>query len=47
VRRIIECTLADLGRYPQYAVKNGRLYEAQTLTEVWPREQALPRLWFQ
>lgn len=23
-----------------------RLYEAATLDEVWPRERALPRLWF-
>jgi Amidohydrolase family len=30
----------------RWVMKNGRLYEAQTLREVWPREQALPRLWF-
>jgi hypothetical protein len=27
-------------------MKNGRLYEAATLNEVWPRERALPALWF-
>ncbi|UIJ46739.1 amidohydrolase family protein [Sphingomonas cannabina] len=28
-------------------MKNGRLYDAGTLDEVWPRRQALPRQWFQ
>ena len=28
-------------------MKNGRLYDAGTLDEVWPRQRALPRLWFQ
>ncbi len=26
----------------QYVMKNGRLYEAETLNEVWPRQRALP-----
>lgn len=30
----------------RWVMKNGRLYEAATLNEVWPRERALPRLWF-
>ena len=25
---------------------NGRLYDAEFLTEIWPREQELPSLWF-
>jgi hypothetical protein len=28
----------------RYVMKNGRLYEADTLNEVWPRQQALPPL---
>ena len=28
----------------RYVMKNGRLYEAETLNEVWPRTQALPAL---
>lgn len=28
-------------------MKNGRLYDANTLAEVWPRQRALPPLWFQ
>lgn len=27
-------------------MKNGRLYDAKTLDEVWPRQRALPPLWF-
>ena len=30
----------------QYVMKNGRLYEADTLTEIWPRERALPTQWW-
>jgi hypothetical protein len=30
----------------RYVMKNGRLYEAATLTEVWPRQQALPTQWW-
>jgi hypothetical protein len=26
----------------RYVMKNGRLYEANTLNEIWPRQQALP-----
>ena len=28
-------------------MKNGRLYDAATLDEIWPRSRPLPRLWFQ
>lgn len=28
-------------------MKNGRLYDANTLDEIWPRQQKLPPLWFQ
>lgn len=28
-------------------MKNGRLYEADSLDEVWPRRRPLERLWFQ
>jgi Tol biopolymer transport system component/cytosine/adenosine deaminase-related metal-dependent hydrolase len=27
-------------------VKNGRLYDADTLDELWPRQRRLPELWF-
>lgn len=27
-------------------MKNGRLYDAEFLTEIWPRKQKLPPLWF-
>ncbi len=30
----------------RYVMKNGRLYEADTLDEVWPRERALPTQWW-
>jgi Tol biopolymer transport system component len=30
----------------EYVMKNGRLYEAGTLHEVWPRQRALPRQWW-
>ncbi len=30
----------------QYVMKNGRLYNANTLDEVWPRTQALPAQWW-
>lgn len=29
-----------------YVMKNGRLYEADTLTEVWPRQRPLPTQWW-
>jgi hypothetical protein len=28
-------------------MKNGRLYEAATLTEIWPRQKPLARLWWE
>lgn len=30
----------------RYVMKNGRLYEAATLTEVWPRQRPLPTQWW-
>ena len=30
----------------RYVMKNGRLYEAETLTEVWPRQRPLPTQWW-
>jgi imidazolonepropionase-like amidohydrolase/Tol biopolymer transport system component len=30
----------------RYVMKNGRLYEAETLAEVWPRQRALPAEWW-
>src|SRR5882762_6025299 len=30
----------------RYVMKNGRLYEGDTLTEVWPRQRQLPRMWW-
>ena len=30
----------------RWVMKNGRLYEADTLTEVWPRQRALPTQWW-
>ncbi len=30
----------------EYVMKNGRLYEAATLTEVWPRRRPLPTQWW-
>ncbi|MEZ4587753.1 MAG: amidohydrolase family protein [Gemmatimonadales bacterium] len=30
----------------RYVMKNGRLYEAATLTEIWPRQWALPTQWW-
>jgi hypothetical protein len=29
-----------------YVMKNGRLYETDTLTEVWPRQRPLPEMWW-
>ncbi|HEX8848175.1 MAG TPA: amidohydrolase family protein [Gemmatimonadaceae bacterium] len=31
----------------RYVMKNGRLYEAETLTEIWPRQRTLPQGWWQ
>jgi cytosine/adenosine deaminase-related metal-dependent hydrolase len=30
-----------------WVMKNGRLYEAETLTEIWPRQRTLPTGWWQ
>ncbi|MGH7673479.1 MAG: amidohydrolase family protein [Gemmatimonadales bacterium] len=30
----------------RYVMKNGRLYEGDTLNEIWPRQRALPRMWW-
>ncbi len=30
----------------RYVMKNGRLYEGDTLDEVWPRQRPLPRQWW-
>ncbi|MGB1841804.1 MAG: amidohydrolase family protein, partial [Longimicrobiales bacterium] len=30
----------------EYVMKNGRMYDADTLDEVWPRERALPTQWW-
>ncbi|HTI03814.1 MAG TPA: amidohydrolase family protein [Gemmatimonadales bacterium] len=30
----------------KYVMKNGRLYEGDTLNEIYPRQRALPRLWW-
>ena len=30
----------------RYVMKNGRLYEAATLAEVWPRQRSLPSEWW-
>jgi hypothetical protein len=30
----------------RYVMKNGRLYEAATLTEIWPRTKPLPEMWW-
>ena len=28
-------------------MKDGRLYDGNTLNEIWPRQKLLPTLWFQ
>ncbi|WP_293851901.1 amidohydrolase family protein [Steroidobacter sp.] len=40
--------LADIAntRSLSFVMKNGRLYDANTLNEVWPRERALEAQWF-
>jgi hypothetical protein len=30
----------------EQVIKNGRLYDGDTLDEVWPRQRVLPPLWF-
>ena len=29
-----------------HVMKNGRLYEADSLTEIWPRQRPLPTQWW-
>jgi hypothetical protein len=31
----------------RYVMRNGRLYEGETLREIWPRQRAVPRGWWQ
>ena len=40
--------LADIANVEKlgWVMKNGRLYDAATLAEAWPRQRALPPLWF-
>ena len=30
----------------RYVMKNGRVYDGNTLAEVWPRQRPLPRQWW-
>jgi len=30
----------------RYVMKNGRLYEGETLNEIWPRQKPLPPMWW-
>jgi hypothetical protein len=30
----------------RYVMKNGRLYEGETLNEIYPRQRTLPRMWW-
>ena len=30
----------------RYVMKNGRVYEGNTLTEIWPRQRAMPKQWW-
>ena len=41
--------LADIrnARAIAQVMKNGRIYDAATLNEVYPRQRPLPRQWFQ
>ena len=31
----------------RYVMKNGRVYDGNTLAEVWPRQREMPRQWWQ
>jgi imidazolonepropionase-like amidohydrolase len=31
----------------RYVMKNGRLYDAGTLAEVWPQQRPAPRFWWE
>ena len=30
----------------KYVMKNGRLYDGNTLNEIWPRQRTIARLWW-
>ena len=30
----------------RYVMKNGRIYEGETLNEIWPRTRTLPKMWW-
>ena len=30
----------------RYVMKNGRMYDANTMGEVWPRQKQVARLWW-
>ena len=30
----------------RYVMKNGRVYEGNTLDEIWPRQRAMPKQWW-
>jgi imidazolonepropionase-like amidohydrolase len=30
----------------KYVMKNGRMYDANTMAEVWPRQKQIARLWW-
>ncbi|MDX1480206.1 MAG: amidohydrolase family protein, partial [Woeseiaceae bacterium] len=30
----------------RYVMQNGRLYDGDTLDELWPRQRPLPRFWW-
>ncbi|MEO6222156.1 MAG: amidohydrolase family protein, partial [Vicinamibacterales bacterium] len=30
----------------RYVIVNGRMYNAESMNEVWPRQRALPRQWW-
>jgi hypothetical protein len=31
----------------RYVMKNGRLYDANTLAEIWPQQRQAPRFWWE
>ena len=46
----VQVTAGDNLRHTQtirYVMKNGRLYEGNTLDEVYPRSRELPTMWWQ
>ena len=30
----------------KYVMKNGELFEGDTLNQIWPQQKTLPRLWW-